>query len=265
MPPRKSLPLAATLLSAPRLNRAVDANLVRVRRSPATMDDTFLLEISVESLGAALAAERAGAARVELCSNLHAGGVTPHPDLLRQVRTALKIPVFSIIRPRDGDFVYSEPELTAMSSQIAEAKDIGVDGVVLGVLRSDKTIDVRRTRELIDAAHPLPVTFHRAFDHTKDFRQALEDVVATGSRRLLTTGGAETVPEGLPVLLQLLEAAAERIIVVPGRGLNAANLAEVRRALPAREFHSGLGSVLPYDSSDFTRFEAEIRAMLQLT
>jgi copper homeostasis protein len=193
------------------------------------MNDTFLLEISVESLGAALAAERAGAARVELCSNLHAGGVTPHPDLLRQVRTALKIPVFSIIRPREGNFVYSESELTAMSAQIAEAKEIGVDGVVLGVLRSDKT---------------------------------LEDVIATGSRRLLTTGGAETVPEGLPVLLQLLEAAAERIIVVPGRGLNAANFAEVRRALPAREFHSGLGSVLPYDSSDFTRFEAEIRAML---
>ena len=226
------------------------------------MNDAFLLEISVESLGAALAAERAGAARVELCSNLHAGGVTPHPDLLRQVRTALKIPVFSIIRPREGNFVYSEPELTAMSAQIAAAKEIGVDGVVLGVLRSDKTIDVRHTRELIDAAHPLPVTFHRAFDHTKDFRQALEDVIATGSRRLLTAGGAETVPEGLPVLLQLLEAAAERIIVVPGRGLNAANFAEVRRALPAREFHSGLGSVLPYDSSDFTRFEAEIRAML---
>ena len=229
------------------------------------MKQNFLLEISVESLGAAVAAERAGAARVELCSNLQEGGVTPAPDLLRQVRAALKIPVFSIIRPRAGDFVYDESELTAMTAQIAKAKQIGADGVVFGVLRRDSSVDVPRTKELVDSADPLPVTFHRAFDHTKDFPHALEDVIATGARRLLTSGGADTVPEGLAILLQLLEAAAERIIVMPGRGLNAGNFAAVRRALPAREFHSGLGTVLPYDNSDFTRFEAEIRAMLRPT
>ena len=226
------------------------------------MKENFLLEISAESLGAAVAAERAGAARVELCSNLQVGGVTPAPDLLRRVRAALKIPLFSIIRPRAGDFVYVESELTAMIAEIAKAKEIGADGVVLGVLRRDNSVDVRRTKELVDSADPLPVTFHRAFDHTKDFRQALEDVIAAGARRLLTSGGADSVPEGLPILLQLLEAAAERIIVMPGRGLNAGNFAAVRHALLAREFHSGLGSVLPYNNSDFTRFEAEIRAML---
>jgi copper homeostasis protein len=226
------------------------------------MNETFLLEISVESLDAAMAAERAGAARVELCSNLREGGITPAPDLLRQVRAALKIPVFPIIRPRGGDFIYDERELTAMAAQIAAAKEMGVDGVVLGVLRPDSSVDVSRTKELIDCADPLPVTFHRAFDQAKDFLEALEAVIATGARRLLTSGGAESVPEGLPMLRELLEAAAERIIVMPGRGLNAGNFAEVRRALPAREFHSGLGTVLPYDSSDFTRFEAEIRAML---
>jgi copper homeostasis protein len=226
------------------------------------MNETFLLEISVESLDAAIAAERAGAARVELCSNLGAGGISPPSDLLRQVRAALAIPVFSMIRPRGGDFLYEEAELTAMTAQIAEAKEIGADGVVLGVLCRDGSVDVSRTKELVDRADPLPVTFHRAFDHTKDFLEALEGVIATGARRLLTSGGAESVPEGLPVLLELLEAARERIIVMPGGGLNAGNFAEVRRALPAREFHSGLGSVLPYDSSDFTRFEAEIRAML---
>jgi copper homeostasis protein len=226
------------------------------------MNETFLLEVSVESLNAAIAAERAGAARVELCSNLREGGITPPPDLLRQVRAALTIPVFSIIRPRGGDFVYEEPELTAMMAQIAKAKEIGADGVVLGVLRRDRSVDVLRTKELVDFADPLPVTFHRAFDHTKDFLEALEGVVATGARRVLTSGGAGSVPEGLPILRELLEAARERLIVMPGRGLNAGNFAAIRRALPAREFHSGLGSVLPYDSSDFTRFEAEIGAML---
>lgn len=226
------------------------------------MNETFFLEISVESLGAALAAERAGAARIELCANLRAGGITPDQDLLRKVRAAIKIPVFSIIRPRGGHFVYSESELTAMSVQIDEAKEIGVDGVVLGVLRPDNSIDVPRTREFVDCASPLPVTFHRAFDHTKGFLEALEDVIVTGSRRLLTAGGAPSVPEGLPALRELIEAAAERIIVVPGGGLNAGNFAEIRRAVPAREFHSGLGTVQPYDSSNFVGFEAEIRAML---
>lgn len=226
------------------------------------MNEAFLLEISVESLGAALAAERAGAARVELCSNLQAGGVTPNWDLLRQIRVALNIPVFSIIRPRGGDFVYSESELVTMFEQIEEAKKIVVDGVVLGVLCPDRSIDVARTRELVDCADPLPVTFHRAFDHARNFLEALEDVIATGSRRLLTSGGAATVPEGITVLRRLLEAAAERIIVMPGGGLHAGNFAEVRRALPAREFHTGLGSVLPYGGCDFSRSEAEIRAML---
>src|SRR6516164_632267 len=133
------------------------------------MNETFLLEISVESLDAAMAAERAGAARVELCSNLREGGITPAPDLLRQVRAALKIPVFPIIRPRGGDFIYDERELTAMAAQIAAAKEMGVDGVVLGVLRPDSSVDVSRTKELIDCADPLPVTFHRAFDQAKDF------------------------------------------------------------------------------------------------
>jgi len=229
------------------------------------MNESLLFEISVESLGAALAAERAGAHRIELCSNLQDGGITPPLNLLRQVRAALKIPVFSIIRPRAGNFVYDESELTVMTAQIAEARESGVDGVVLGVLSPDGTVEVSRTKELIDCADPLPVTFHRAFDETKDLLEALEDVIATGARRLLTSGGATTVPEGLQELHRLIEAAAERITVMPGGGLNAKNFAGVRRALPAREYHSGLGTVLPYGSSDFSRFEAEIRAMLALS
>lgn len=226
------------------------------------MNEPFLLEVSVEALATALAAERAGANRVELCSRLQDGGITPPPDLLRQVRGPLKIPVFSIIRPRAGNFFYDEPEFATMVAQIADAKESGVDGVVLGVLSPDGSVDVSRTTELVDCAEPLPVTFHRAFDQTKDLLEALEDVISTGARRLLTSGGATTVQEGLPALRQIIKAAAERIIVMPGGGLNAKNFARVRRALPAREFHSGLGTVLPYDSSDFQRFEAEIRAML---
>lgn len=220
-----------------------------------------LLEISVESLDTALAAEHAGADRIELCAELNLGGITPSIAAMRKVHEELEIPVFPIIRPRKGDFVYNDSEFAAMRRAIATARDYGLEGVVLGILRPDRTLDVERTRELVEWAQPLEVTFHRAFDHAPDLLRALEDVLETGATRLLTAGGAATAPEGSATLRKLVEAAGDRIIVLPGAGLHAANIAKLAAETRAREYHSGLGGVLPYGSSNLTRFESEVRAM----
>ena len=220
-----------------------------------------LLEITVESLDSALAAEHAGADRIELCAELNHGGTTPAVAAMRKVHEELEIPVFPIIRPRKGDFVYSEAEFAAMRRDIALARDLGMEGVVLGILRPDHSIDVERTRELVEWAQPLEVSFHRAFDYASDLMRALDEVVGTGAKRILTAGGARSAPEGAATLRMLVEAAGDRIIVLPGAGLHAGNIAKLAAETKAHEFHSGLGGILPYGSSDVARFETEVRAM----
>ncbi len=208
-----------------------------------------LLEISVEALESALAAERGGADRIELCRNLSVGGVTPDADLLRAVRAQVRIPIFSMVRPRAGDFVYSSAEFTEMKRSVVRAKESGMDGVVLGVLTKEHRVDVERTRELTELARPLPVTYHRAFDEIADLDQALEDIIQSGAKRILTSGGAKSALEGAATLAKLIEAAGERIAIVPGAGISSVNIAEVARRTRAREFHSGLSAALPYGSS----------------
>ena len=226
------------------------------------MKRRFLLEISVETVEAALAAERGGADRVELCGNLNIGGVTPSVELMRTVREQLHIPIFVMIRPRGGDFVYSEAEFAEMNRSIGEAKQAGMDGVVLGILTKDRLVDIERTRELVVLARPLPVTFHRAFDDCADLREALEDVIQTGTSRILTSGGAKTALEGATSLAELVAAAGKRITIVPGGGINASNLSEVAKHTHAREFHSGLGTRLPYGGTNYELFKTEIRQMV---
>jgi copper homeostasis protein len=221
----------------------------------------MLLEITVESLDTALAAERGGADRIELCAELIHGGLTPSVDAMRTVHEELEIAVFPIIRPRAGDFVYSDREFAEMKRDISVARDLGMDGVVLGLLRADRSIDVERTTELVQWARPLAVTFHRAFDATPDLRLALEDVIATGATRILTAGGAATVPVGAETLRELVRLSASRVVVMPAGGLDATNIGGMAEKTSAREFHSGLGSVLPYGSSNLQRFETEIHAM----
>jgi copper homeostasis protein len=220
-----------------------------------------LLEISVENLEAAMAAERGGADRVELCGNLSIGGVTPDTEIIRVVRAQVHIPIFSMIRPRAGDFVYSDAEFSEMRRSINDAKESEMNGVVLGVLRKDRRVDVDRARELVEFARPLPVTYHRAFDETIDLRQALDDVIEAGAKRILTSGGAKSALEGAAVLAELIEAAGERIVIVPGAGISSANIAEVARRTRAREFHSGLSAALPYGSHEYKRFEEEVRKL----
>jgi len=219
-----------------------------------------LLEISVETLEAATAAERGGADRIELCADLHLGGTTPGVDLVRAVRAQVHIPIFSMVRPRAGDFVYSGAEFSEMRRSITEAKESGMDGVVLGIWK-ERRVDLERTRELVELAKPLPVTYHRAFDEAIDLRQALEDVIEAGAKRILTSGGAKSALEGSAVLSELIEAARERIVIVPGAGISAANIAEVARRTKAREFHSGLSAALPYGSHEYRRFEEEVRKL----
>jgi copper homeostasis protein len=220
-----------------------------------------LLEITVESLDTALAAERGGADRIELCADLLHGGLTPSVATMRKLHEEVEIPVFPIIRPRACGFVYRESEFVAMKRDISLARDLGVDGVVFGLLRTDHSIDVERATELVQWARPLEVTFHRAFDETPDLFQALEDVIGTGATRILTAGGPTTALRGVENLRKLVKAAANRIVVMPGGGLDASNIGKIIAETNATEFHSGLGSVLPYGSSNLQRFESEIHAM----
>jgi copper homeostasis protein len=227
------------------------------------MNQKFLLEISVETLEASLAAERGGAGRIELCRNLSFGGVTPDAELLRAVRAQVRIPIFSMVRPRAGDFVYSSAEFAEMKGAISAAKESSMNGIVLGVLTKEGRVDVQRTWELVELAMPLPVTYHRAFDEAADLHQALEDVIASGAKRILTSGGAKSALEGATVLAGLCEAAGERIVVVPGAGIGALNIEEIAQRTKAREFHSGLSTALPYGSREYKKFEEEVRKLTE--
>jgi copper homeostasis protein len=221
----------------------------------------YLLEISVETAEAVIAAERGGAHRIELCAELRLGGLTPGEELMRQAREQVRLAIFAMIRPRAGDFIYSPEEIAHMRRDIVTAKRLGMDGVVLGLLTEDRRVDVERTRELAKLAQPLPVTFHRAFDDVADLDAALEDVIETGAARILTSGGAPTAPQGLGALAKLVGAAGNRITIVPGSGVNASNILGVAQHTHAREFHSGLGTRMPYGSRNDALVEDEVGKM----
>lgn len=223
---------------------------------------SFILEIAVESVDAAKAAERAGADRIELCAKLSVGGLTCSQPMMSEARQSLQIPIFAMIRPRPGNFIYDEADFGTMKSQIALAREMKMDGVVLGILTPQNTIDIMRTKELVEIANPMLVTFHRAFDATPDQLQALNDVIATGAQRILTSGGAPSAPQGVRTLRDLLASAGQRIVVMPGAGIHAGNFSNVRRLTGAQEFHSGLGTVMPYGNRDYSLFEKEIRQIV---
>jgi copper homeostasis protein len=221
-----------------------------------------LLEIAVDTVEAAMAAERGGADRVELCGDLSVGGVTPDAALLRAVRKQIYIPVFVMIRPRAGDFVYSAAEFEEMKASIVTAKGLGADGLVLGILKRDKSVDIQRTGELVSLGKPLPVTFHRAFDETADLSRALGDVVQTSAERILTSGGTPSALEGAENIASIVDAVAERITIMPGAGINADNILQVAAVTRAREFHSGLSGALPYPRTDYVALERGVRELV---
>ncbi len=202
-----------------------------------------LLEIAANSLASALAAQAGGADRVELCTGLELGGLTPSAAQIARVRERLSIPVYVLIRPRAGDFLYSDDELATMQQDIETCLSIGCDGVVFGVLDADGRVDVARCRPLLAAARGMGVTFHRAFDMTRDMPQALEDVISLGAERVLTSGGAASAITGAESIRRLVVQAAGRIVVMPGAGIQASNLADLVRTTGATEFHASAKAV----------------------
>jgi copper homeostasis protein len=196
-----------------------------------------LIELCVEGIDGFLAAQEAGADRVELCASLVEGGLTPSLATVRAAVKAARIPVHVIIRPRGGDFLYSEAEFETMVGDIIALRDEGVSGVVIGCLTSDGRIDEARTKALVEAARPMSVTCHRAFDMTADASEALEALVRCGVDRVLTSGQRDTAVEGLAILKSTVERAAGRIVVMGCGALDAANIAGVRDGAELTELH----------------------------
>jgi len=185
----------------------------------------------------ALAAVEGGADRLEVCSALGEGGLTPSCGFLEVLRERVRVPLAVMIRPRAGDFCHSDDEFEVMRRDLARAKAAGADLAVFGLLTPEGDVDVPRTRELVALARPMPVTFHRAFDMTRDARAALETLIGLGCERVLTSGQEKSVLEGLELIVALVRQAGDRILVMPGGGITERNLPRILRECDAREFH----------------------------
>ena len=237
-----------------------------------------VLEICVDSVESAVAAERGGAQRVELCSDLLEGGITPSPGLLERVRKRVGIDVFVMIRPRGGDFFYTAEEFAVMKADIEFAKRLGADGVVLGILDPEGYVDVERTRELVELAKPLPVTFHRAVDVSADLPDSLERIIASGAQRVLTSGGKRRAAESVAEIADAMRRTRGRLTIMAGGGLNPENIRALAEESGAEEFHASLNTgvespVLRRNESlflgadidrDYTRYivrEEDVRAL----
>lgn len=181
----------------------------------------MLLEVCANSIQSAINAQIAGAHRIELCENLAQGGTTPSFGLISETRKHLTIKLNVLIRPRPGDFLYSDLEFEIIKKDIEKCKELGVDGVVCGILLSNGDIDIDRTKELVELAKPMSFTFHRAFDFTNDPYKALEDIISTGADRILTSGQQPTAIQGIHLIWDLVKTANERISIIPGSGVNA--------------------------------------------
>jgi len=207
------------------------------------MPDRALLEIAAGSLAAVLAAQAGGADRVELCASLAVGGVTPSHGLLAVARERVRLPIYVLIRPRPGDFLYGDDEFEVMHRDVETCVKLGLDGVVIGALDIEGAIDPR-CRELASAAGKLGVTFHRAFDASADLTRSLDAVIALGCERVLTSGGCASALAGSNAIADLVRRAAGRIRIMAGAGIRASNLAEVVRRSQADEFHASARTVV---------------------
>jgi copper homeostasis protein len=197
-----------------------------------------LLEICAGSVTSCLAAQEGGADRVEFCDNLLEGGTTPSHGAISSAREKLQIGLNVIIRPRGGDFLYSEIEYEVMKRDILVCKQLGVDGVVIGLLTADGAVDVLRTGHLVELAAPMPVTFHRAFDVAREPFKALEDIIATGCNRLLTSGQEASALEGAELIGKLREVAGKRLTIMPGAGVRLNNIARLVVETGCIEYHT---------------------------
>jgi copper homeostasis protein len=196
------------------------------------------LEVCANSYASALAAQNGGAKRAEFCDNLAEGGTTPSYGQLALAKKNLSIEIWPIIRPRGGDFLYSDTEFELMKEDIKICRSLNCEGIVIGILKEDGAIDKERCAELIELAKPLAVAFHRAFDMSNDMDQALEDLIELGIKRVLTSGGASSAPLGAEKLSQLVKKANGRITIMPGAGINEGNIQQLINQTGATEFHA---------------------------
>jgi copper homeostasis protein len=218
-------------------------------------------ELCAETMQACIAARDGGADRIELCSALSEDGLTPSHGLLHQAIVQSGLPVHGLVRPRNGNFVYSAAEIAVMEQDILHMRQLGAAGIALGLLKSDGVVDVDATRRLVQLARPLKVTFHRAFDVTPSLEDALEDVIAAGCDRLLTSGGRSDALQGADVLARLVLQAGERIEVAIGGGLRLANAAEVALRTGASSFHGSLSVDRTPTAEDVCSMVAQLRSV----
>lgn len=205
----------------------------------------YLIEIATTDFTTTRAAVEGGADRIELCSALSEGGITPSYGLVKQCRKAFDLPLFPIIRPRAGDFFYTTEEFEMMQQDVILCKETGCEGVVIGLLKRDGGIDLERTARLVELAYPMEATFHRAFDRCKDPFAALEELIAIGCQRILTSGQQPTAPEGVNLIAELVMQADERIIIMPGAGVRKVNIRMIAEKTGAVEFHSSVKGAAP--------------------
>lgn len=210
--------------------------------SSSLLTSPYLIEIATTDFETTRLAVAGGAHRIELCASLSEGGVTPSYGTIRRCRESFTVPLYPIIRPRGGDFLYSEQEFAIMKQDVLLCKSLQCDGVVIGMLHSDGKIDRDRTAALIELAYPLGVTFHRAFDRCVDPEAALEQLISIGCERVLTSGQQPTAPEGVSQIASLQQQAGDRIIIMPGSGVRPDNLIDLARQTGCVEFHSSLRS-----------------------
>ncbi len=197
-------------------------------------------EVPVESFAEAIRAEARGAGRIELCDNLHAGGTTPSYGTIRMCKEKLRIPFMVMIRPRGGGFIYTKEEIEIMKEDIRICKETGVHGIVTGVLTRDHEVDTETMKVLADLARPLQITFHKAVDETPDPLRTLDALIALGIDRVLTSGAAATAFEGSLLMNKMIKRAGGRITVMPSGKITSENLEEIRRLIPAPEYHGRL-------------------------
>jgi copper homeostasis protein len=202
----------------------------------------YLIEIATTDFETTRLAVQGGAHRIELCASLSEGGVTPSYGTIRRCRESFSVSLYPIIRPRGGDFLYSDQEFDVMRQDVLLCKSLQCDGVVIGLLQQDGQIDLGRTAQLIELAYPMGVTFHRAFDRCVDPEQALEQLISVGCERLLTSGQQPTAPEGVELIARLQQQASDRIIIMPGSGVRPDNVIALAKQTGCTEFHSSLRS-----------------------
>ena len=220
----------------------------------------FTLEVIGFNIESCTIAQLAGAHRIELCDNPGEGGTTPSYGFIKAARKNLQIDLFPIIRPRGGDFLYSDEEFEVMKADVKICKELECDAVVIGMLYSDGTVDKKRCSQLVELAYPLGVTFHRAFDRVADPLKALEDIIDVGCERILTSGLQPNALDGAEMIASLIKQANERIIIMPGSGVRSDNIIELAKKTGATEFHS---SARMYINSNMTYTNAAMKENMQ--